>query len=279
MCESIMKAVRNNPRALFGVQCILLVVFLILKLFLHFKESNARTLNPDKVLKSSASFRIGFQTDTSESADTNSDPAPHLVSQLIDNKRKSLAPESPLSLEAQNEAANAVFAQTNAPSEAIAGLVADILDRSKDPAWRDYCLQFLGTALERDDLSDSNIRLARATLDATLDSTNAAFAGTALRSLRRAAVTHSDDALAAHVSSNALRIARDTAYSPESRTTALLVLEESAHPDTLATARTILSDSTAAPLLRKTAEAVVRRLETVAQPSLSSLGSGTISPE
>ena len=30
MCESIMKAVRNNPRALFGVQCILLVVFLIL---------------------------------------------------------------------------------------------------------------------------------------------------------------------------------------------------------------------------------------------------------
>jgi hypothetical protein len=182
-------------------------------------------------------------------------------------------------LEAQNEAANAVFAQTNAPSEAIVGWVADILDRSKDPAWRDYCLQFLGTALERDDLSDSNIRLARATLDATLDSTNAAFAGTALRSLRRAAVTHSDDALATHVSSNALRIARDTAYSPESRTTALLILEESAPPDTLATARAIQREAPSSSVLHKTAEAVVRRLETVAQPSLSTIESATMSPE
>ena len=92
-------------------------------------------------------------------------------------------------------------------------------------------------------------------------------------------MTHSDDALVAHVSSNALRIARDTAYSPESRTTALLILEESQSPDTLSVAQTIQGEAPSSPLLRRTAEAVVKRLETAAQPSLSAIESATMSPE
>ncbi len=179
----------------------------------------------------------------------------------------------------ENEWANTIFAKPMLPDGFVQFIAEKCDEMDRSVVSRDYSLQFLGTALERDDLSDSNIRLARTTLDATLANTNGTFAGTALRSLRRAAVAHTDDALAAHVSSNALRIVRDTSYSPESRTTALLILEESQSPDTLSVAQTIQGEAPSSPLLRRTAEAVVKRLETAAQPSLSAIESATMAPE
>ncbi len=182
--------------------------------------------------------------------------------------------------ERKNTSWNEIFSVSNhVQRETLAELVAESTSDGFNFVLHDYGLQFLGTALERSDLSDSDVQLAHAALDATLANTNGTFAGTALRSLRRAAVAHSDDALAAHVSSNALRIACDSAYSPESRTTALLILEESHSPATFSIARGIQGEAPSSPLLHKTAEAVVKRLETAAQPSLSAIESATMSPE
>ncbi len=70
----------------------------------------------------------------------------------------------------------------------------------ENEVWRDYCLQFLGSALERPDgVTDADRALARETLVGALASTNATFAGTALRALHRG---NPSDPL---VASNALR--------------------------------------------------------------------------
>ena len=137
---------------------------------------------------------------------------------------------------------------------------------NEDEVWRDYCLQFLGSALEREDgVTDEDRALARETLVEALASTNATFAGTALRAL------HRGDPADLLVASNALRIARDPTYSPTSRTAALLILEDcvratSSTASTASTASTltetasaISSDPSASSLLRRTAEAVQKR--------------------
>lgn len=184
----------------------------------------------------------------------------------------------------RNAAANELFSLPELPNGVVADLARMFRSTDEDEVWRDYCLQFLGSALEREGgVTDADHALARETLVEALSSTNATFAGTALRALRR--VNPSDPLVA----SNALRIARDPSYPSSSRTTALLVLEEcvraagprgvagpqvagpksilpDGEPSTLSTSSTlaeiataISADPTASPLLRRTAEAVARR--------------------
>ena len=169
----------------------------------------------------------------------------------------------------KNAAANELFSLSELPDGVVSDLVRMSASPDEDDVWRDYCLQFLGSALERTHgVTDADRALARETLVEALASTNATFSGTALRALHRAAPA---DPL---VASNAFRIARDPAYPAPSRTTALLVLEEctslgaddsAAPPDdrqTLLrqTAAALSADPSASPLLRQTAEAVRQRL-------------------
>ena len=179
-----------------------------------------------------------------------------------------LLTDAPLTAAAQRKAAaNELFPPPELPDGVVADLARMFRSPDEDEVWRDYCLQFLGSALERTDgVTDEDRALARETLVEALSSTNATFAGTALRSLHRA---DSADPL---VASNALRIARDPSYPSASRTTALLILEDcvraapstpstSSTPSTLAeTAAAVSADPTASTVLRQTADAIRRRL-------------------
>ncbi len=161
---------------------------------------------------------------------------------------------------ADNTAANELFSLSELPDGVVGDLARMFRSPDEDEVWRDYCLQFLGSALEREDgVTDEDRALARKTLVEALASTNATFAGTALRAL------HRGDPADPLVASNALRIARDSSYPSSSRTTALLILEDCvrATPSTASTltetASAISSDPSASSLLRRTAEAVQKR--------------------
>jgi len=172
----------------------------------------------------------------------------------------------------KNAAANELFSLPELPDDVVGDLARMFKSTDEDEVWRDYCLQFLGSALEREDgVTDEDRALARETLVEALASTNATFAGTALRAL------HRGDPADPLVASNALRIARDPSYPSTSRTTALLILEDCARatsstpstsstsstPSTLTeTASAISADPSASSLLRRTAEAVLKRLAT-----------------
>jgi hypothetical protein len=172
----------------------------------------------------------------------------------------------------KNAAANELFSLPELPDGVVADLARMFRSPDEDEVWRDYCLQFLGSALERTDgVTDADRALARETLVEALTSTNATFAGTALRVLHRGNPSNP------LVASNALRIARNPSYPASSRTTALLILEECtgstastsstvSTPSTVSTSSTlaelataISADPSASPLLRRTAEAVARR--------------------
>lgn len=170
----------------------------------------------------------------------------------------------------KNTAANELFSLPELPDGVVADLARMFEAPDEDEVWRDYCLQFLGSALERTDgVTDEDRALARETLVEALAYTNATFAGTALRALHRG---DPDDPL---VALNALRIARDSTYPSASRITALLVLEECTSlgadgaaitPEErrsilLETADIISRDSSATSLLRQTAEAVLQRVD------------------
>jgi len=185
-----------------------------------------------------------------------------------------LLSEDPATAAAQrNAAANELLSLPELPEGVVADLARMFWSPGEDEVWRDYCLQFLGSALERTDgVTDADRALARETLAMALSSTNATFAGTALRALHRGAPA---DPL---VASNALRIARDPSYPSPSRTAALLILEDCARstsstsstsltpstsstPSTLAeTATAVSADPSASPVLRQTADAVLKRL-------------------
>ena len=166
----------------------------------------------------------------------------------------------------KNTAANELFSLPELPDGVVGDLARMFASADEDEVWRDYCLQFLGSALEREDgVTDEDRALARETLVEALASTNATFAGTALRALHRG---DSSDSL---VASNALRIARNSSYPSSSRTTALLILEDCVRAtfSTASTASTltetasaISADPAASSLLRQTAEAVLKRLPT-----------------
>ena len=159
----------------------------------------------------------------------------------------------------RNAAANELFALPELPDGLVADLARTFASPDENEVWRDYCLQFLGSALERaDGVTDADRALARATLVGALDSAGATFAGTALRALHRG---NPSDPL---VASSALRIARDPSYPSSSRTTALLILEECALGPTdasvlLETAESIARDASAPALLRGSAGAVLSR--------------------
>jgi len=170
----------------------------------------------------------------------------------------------------KNAAANELFSLPELPDGVVADLARMFASPDENEVWRDYCLQFLGIALERKEgVADGERALARGTLVEALVSTNATFAGTALRSLHRG--DPSDPLVAA----SALRIARDSTYPSASRITALLVLEEcTAHAtdgeadppaDRLSvlreTAGSLARDNAASSLLRQTAETVLRRVD------------------
>ena len=176
-----------------------------------------------------------------------------------------LLSDDPATAAAQrNAAANELFSLPELPGGVVADLARMFWSPEEDEVWRDYCLQFLGSALERTNgVTDADRALARETLVMAISSTNATFAGTALRALHRGAPA---DPL---VASNALRIARDPSYPAPSRTTALLVLEDCvrATPSTSSTlsilaetAAAVSADPSASPLLRSTAEAVLTSL-------------------
>ena len=149
-----------------------------------------------------------------------------------------LLSDSPISVAVErNTAANELFSLPELPDGVVADLARMFRSTDEDEVWRDYCLQFLGSALEREDgVTDEDRALARETLVEALSSTNATFAGTALRAL------HRGDPADPLVASNALRIARDPSYPSSSRTTALLILEDCARatsstPSTFSTPR------------------------------------------
>ena len=180
-----------------------------------------------------------------------------------------LLSDNPTAAAEKNAAANEIFSLPELPDGVVSDLAWMYASTDEDEVWRDYCLQFLGSALEREDgVADEDRALARETLVEALASTNATFAGTALRAL------HRGDPSDPLVASNALRIARDPSYPSSSRTAALLILEDCvrATPSTVSTASTastastlaetasaISSDPSASPLLRRTAEAVQKR--------------------
>ena len=186
--------------------------------------------------------------------------------QIIRTDRSCLSDNMVDAADLKNTAANKLFSLPEIPDGLVGDLARMFQSEDEDEVWRDYCLQFLGSALERTDgVTDADRALARETLVETLASTNATFAGTALRAL------HRGDPSDPLVASNALRIARDPAFPSASRTTALLVLEECIrttsstlqpfNPSTLAdTAAAVSADSSASPLLRQAAEAVLKRV-------------------
>lgn len=180
-----------------------------------------------------------------------------------------LLSDNPTAAAEKNAAANELFSLPELPDGVVSDLARMFRSPDEDEVWRDYCLQFLGSALEREEgVTDEDRALARETLVEALASTNATFAGTALRAL------HRGDPADPLVASNALRIVRDPTYSPSSRTAALLILEDCvrATPPTSSTTPTtstasilaetasaISSDPSASSLLRRTAEAVQKR--------------------
>ena len=174
-----------------------------------------------------------------------------------------LLSDNPTAAAEKNAAANELFSLPELPDGVVSDLARMFRSTDEDEVWRDYCLQFLGGALEREDgVTDEDRTLARKTLVEALASTNATFAGTALRALHR---SDPSDPL---VASNALRIARNSSYPSSSRTTALLILEDcvratastASTASTLAeTASAVSADPSASSLLRRTAEAVQKR--------------------
>lgn len=185
---------------------------------------------------------------------------------MMENEGAFLSDDPVATVAEKNTAANELFSLPELPDGIVSDLTRMFASTDEDEVWRDYCLQFLGSALEREDgVTDEDRALARETLVGALASTNATFAGTALRAL------HRGDPSDPLVASNALRIARDPSYPSSSRTAALLILEDCvrATPPTASTPSTastltetasaISSDPAASSLLRRTAEAVLKR--------------------
>lgn len=232
-------------------------------LFLSCRESLSRSRKHETIVfKSEQPIQDQLDIGNSESSSLGSVSRALGIFQTKSDNEVNTAAE-------KNATANELFSLPELPEGVVSDLARMFRSPGEDEVWRDYCLQFLGSALEREDgVTDADRALARETLVEALSSTNATFAGTALRALHRGAPA---DPL---VASNALRIARDPTYSPSSRTAALLILEDCvrATPPTSSTTPTtstasILAetasagsaDPAASSLLRRTAEAVLER--------------------
>ncbi len=161
---------------------------------------------------------------------------------------------------AKNEIANAMLSGESVPEGLVASLCRMAEDSSYDECWRDYCLQFLGVALSRRDgaLSvDDRLRAMAVLRRASCDSRSTS-AGTAILSLRSAAEASGDARLTGEAAELPLRVAMSDNFPDGARTTALLVLEQSGHPQTQRVAAHI-ARSRPSSLLRETALAVASR--------------------
>ena len=234
-------------------------------------SESAKNNSPVRLLSDEDSV-LGVNIRKSAAEDSVVDVASGLAASVkkwrgtMEAKRAGLSENPVVGATERNAAANELFSLPELPDGVVSDLARMFRSPDEDEVWRDYCLQFLGSALERTDgVTDADRALARETLVEALASTNATFAGTALRAL------HRGDPSAPLVISNALRIARDPSYPSSSRTTALLILEDcvratastasttSTASNLTETASAISSDPSASSLLRRTAEAVQKR--------------------
>ena len=159
----------------------------------------------------------------------------------------------------RNEVANGVLAGETVPDGFVVGLCRSALDPEQDEVWRDYCLQFLGTAFQRFGRGRfEGDEEALLTLRRALSLKDGAFAGTALLSLRKAAAARRDAGLRILSAEAALSIASSMDYSPQSRVTALLTLEELRHPLVESAAARIVAE-TSGGYLHEAARAVRAR--------------------
>lgn len=260
-----MSTVRNRFRLLMLLSVVVIAVASVAWLVLRDRPVQALSVPPPNEARAPSSSKAGH--DPSKS--TESCPSQRETGRTTRFRERVLRPdlsgEKDILAEAadRNTAANELFSLSELPDGVVGDLARMFRSPDEDEVWRDYCLQFLGSALEREDgVTDEDRALARETLVEALASTNATFAGTALRAL------HRGDPSDPLVASNALRIARDPFYPSSSRTAALLILEDcvratastASTASTLAeTASAISSDPSASSLLRRTAEAVQKR--------------------
>jgi hypothetical protein len=95
------------------------------------------------------------------------------------------ATEDPLGIDAlntvRNEAANTLGRQSQVPPHFAGNLVAMFLDRSYDPIWREYCVQYMGRAIPR--LNKNDRSLVAGLLWSLTDNPQERLAGTALVAL------------------------------------------------------------------------------------------------
>ena len=197
--------------------------------------------------------RVSAETGSRPSSDADiAMSVPAFSVGCTDDRRLSVCAE-------RNEIANGVLAWDAVPDGFVTGLCRSALDPAQDEVWRDYCLQFLGTAFQRfgrerfegDEEALQTLRNALSLKDGT-------FAGTALLSLRKAAAVRRELNLSVLVAKAALSIASSKNYSSQSRVTALLTLEELRHPFAASTASRIISE-TSGGYLHEAARAVLAR--------------------
>ena len=163
----------------------------------------------------------------------------------------------------KNDAANRLFSLPRLPAGVVDDLAEMAADESRDPVWRDYCLQFLGEAVRRHVegvpggggtvpfVSAEDAATALAALERALASRESTLAGTALRALQLAG--------AEGVPDRALSLAADELQSPASRTVALLILSETRPCEAVRLAAEIIRSPSSPSFLRQTAASLLPR--------------------
>ena len=163
----------------------------------------------------------------------------------------------------KNDAANRLFSLPRLPAGVVDDLAEMAADESRDPVWRDYCLQFLGEAVRRHVegvpgrggavpfVSAEDAATALAALERALASRESTLAGTALRALQLAG--------AEGVPDRARSLAADESQTTASRTTALLILSETRPEEAARLAAEILRSSSTPAFLRQTAASLLPR--------------------
>jgi len=169
---------------------------------------------------------------------------------------------SPLQLNAiKNNLCNALMRQEPPPSEFGLHLAAMFYDRSFDPVWRDYCLQFLGRWYPHAQGDEERAAVAKALWDATLE-TDAGLAGTALIALGNLA---DEPGIGRRkVMDAALEIATNGKAADLSRITAVQVCARLEDRRILPFARELADDGTAGVPLRVSAVGAIGLLGTPA---------------
>jgi hypothetical protein len=141
--------------------------------------------------------------------------------------------------------------QKQVPADYTDHLVVLFYDESRNPTWRDYCIQHLGTVYQRTPEEKRPVirQLYLDTLEPGSD-----FAGTTLLSMKRS--TGTDDLPKEFVAEKAMEVASSDAYGDAERLSALHVATEFNHPDAVTLARQIVRSKQTA-LFRSASLAVI----------------------